>query len=55
MKLKAKTDILFDTKKLEAGSVFEASADHGLTLIELGWAEAVEEKKTSKKSPKKKS
>lgn len=54
MKLKAKTDILFDAKKYEAGSVFEASADHGLTLIELGWAEAVEEKKTPKKPTKKK-
>jgi len=55
MKLKAKTDILFDAKKYEAGSVFEASAEHGLTLIDLGWAEAVtEEKKAPKKAAKKK-
>lgn len=54
MKLKAKTDILFEAKKYEAGSVFEASTDHGLTLISLGWAEKVEEKKAApKKSAKK--
>ena len=54
MKLKAKTALLFESKKYEAGSVFEADADHGLALISLGWAEAVEEKKASKKSTKKK-
>jgi len=54
MKLKAKTDLLFEAKKYEAGSVFEASAEYGLTLIGLGWAEAVEEKKSPKKPAKKK-
>lgn len=54
MKLKAKADILFEAKKYEAGSVFEASTEHGLTLIELGWAEAVEEKKATKKKTTKK-
>ena len=54
MKLKAKADVIYEGKKYEAGSVFEASADHGLTLIDLGWAEAVEEKKTPKKTAKKK-
>ncbi len=54
MKLKATTDILFDSKKIKAGSVFEADADHGSTLIELGWAEAVAEKKAPKKTAKKK-
>ena len=54
MKVKAKTDLLFDAKKIEAGSVFEADTEHSLTLIELGWVEAVEEKKTAKKTAKKK-
>lgn len=55
MKLRATVDILFDSKKYEAGSVFEASTDHGLTLVELGWAEVVEEaKKAPKKTTKKK-
>ena len=54
MKLKATTDILFDSKKYEAGSVFEASTDHGLTLVELGWAEVVKEAKAPKKTTKKK-
>ncbi len=54
MKLIAKTDILSNAKKYKAGSVFEASTEHGLTLIGLGWAEAVEEKKAPKKAAKKK-
>lgn len=55
MKLKAKVDILVDSKKYEAGSVFEASADHGRTLVELGWVEVVEEaRKAPKKTTKKK-
>ena len=54
MKLKAKADILFKAKKYEAGSVFEADADHGLTLISLGWAEAVKEKKAAPKKAAKK-
>lgn len=54
MKLKAKADIIFESKKYAAGSVFEASADHGRSLIELGWAEAVKETKAPKKAAKKK-
>ncbi len=54
MKLKAKADILFGNKKLTAGSVFEADTDYSLVLIETGMAEAVEEKKTPKKTAKKK-
>jgi hypothetical protein len=54
MKLKAKSSLIFEAKKYEAGSVFEASTEHGLTLISLGWAEAVVEKKTPKKPARKK-
>lgn len=54
MKVKAKIDLVFDGKKIEAGSVFEADTDHSLTLIGLDWVEAVEEKKTTKKAAKKK-
>lgn len=54
MKLKAKTALLFESKKYEAGSVFEADADHGLALISLGWAEAVKEKKAAPKKAAKK-
>lgn len=54
MKVKATTDLVFDGKKFETGSVFEAGTEHSLTLIGLGWVEAVEDKKTPKKTAKKK-
>lgn len=52
MKLKALTALVFEAKKYEPGSVFEASAEHGSTLVSLGWAEAVPEKKAPKKVKK---
>lgn len=48
MKLKAKADILLDSKRYKTGEVFEASTEAGLLLIEYNWAEKVKEAKKKK-------
>ena len=52
MKLKALADVLVNSKRYKTGAVFEADATTGELLREMGWAEAVEEKKPEKKAKK---
>lgn len=56
MKLKMLTDIQINTRKLTAGTEFEATKGQAELLLEYGWAEAVEEVKAPKaeKKPAKK-
>lgn len=49
MKLKAKADILENYKRHKTGEIFETDEETGLSLVEMGWAEKVETKKTRKK------
>lgn len=49
MKLKAKADILENYKRHKTGEVFETDDETGLTLLEMGCAEKVEEKPKKKK------
>ncbi len=54
MKLKMLTDIQINTRKLTAGTEFEATKGQAELLLEYGWAEVVEEVKAPKeeKAPK---
>jgi len=49
MTLKAKADVLENGKRHKAGEIFETDEKTGLVLLEYGWAEEAEQKRTRRK------